>query len=169
MLDLYFALLLAFVAGIAVKAVDWIDDEKKGKYSIKWPLALIYGGLIGVLISQASFSTIFLAALFAQVFARKIDTHTHVLGFAFALLSLFYLGFPPISIELFVFFAVAAYMDEARYFGRLRGIIEYRPFLKIAALIMLVVGRMDYFLGIMAFDIGYTLFDFSQKRVFKLE
>ena len=81
MLDLFLALVLAFFAGIAVKAVDWIDDEQKGKYIIKWPLAIIYWGLIGLLISQASFSTIFLAALFAQVFARKIDTHTHVLGF----------------------------------------------------------------------------------------
>ena len=159
MLDLVIALVLALLAGICVKAVDWIDDEKKGRYAIKWPLALIYGGLIGYLISQASFSTIFLSALFAQVFARKIDTHTHVLGFGFAVLSLVYLGFPAISIELFVFFAIAAYLDEARYFGRLRGLIEYRPFLKIAALAMLAFGRLDYFLGIMAFDIGYIAAD----------
>jgi hypothetical protein len=166
MLDLVLALVLAFVAGIAVKAVDWIDDERKGKYLIKWPLALIYGGLIGLIISQASFSTIFLAALFAQVFARKIDTHTHVLGFGFAVLSLVYLGFPQISIEIFVFFAIAAYLDEAKYFGRLKGIIEYRPFLKIAALLMLAFGRIDYFLGIMAFDIGYIAAERVLRKYF---
>jgi hypothetical protein len=157
MLDLILALVLAFFAGIAVKAVDWIDDEKKGKYIIKWPLAIIYGGIIGLLISQASFSTIFLAALFAQVFARKIDTHTHVLGFGFALLSLFYLGFPFLDIGLFGFFILLAFMDETKYFGRLKGIIEYRPFLKLGALVMLAFGRFDYFLGIMLFDIGYML------------
>ena len=80
MLDLLLALVLAFISGFVVKSVDWIDDEKKGRHIIKWPLAIVYGVLIGFLISQASFSTIFLAALFAQVFARKIDTHTHVLG-----------------------------------------------------------------------------------------
>jgi hypothetical protein len=168
MLDLITALVLAFFAGIAVKTVDWIDDERKGKYSIKWPLAIIYGGLIGFLISQASFSTIFLAALFAQVFARKIDTHTHVLGFGFAVLSLVYLGFPSLDISLFGFFILLAFMDEARYFGRLKGIIEYRPFLKLGALLMVLFGRIDYFLGIMVFDIAYMLTDYSLNRFFKL-
>jgi len=155
MLDLVIALLLAFLAGICVKAVDWIDDEKKGRYIIKWPLAIIYGGLIGYLISAASFSTIFLSALFAQVFARKIDTHTHVLGFAFAILSLFYLGFPDLDLLLFGFFLLLAFMDEMEYFGRMHWIMEYRPILKVGALLMLAFGRIDYFLGIMAFDIGY--------------
>jgi hypothetical protein len=188
MLDLVFALILAFIAGLIVKSVDWIDDEKlrsnfsalkidsdfqynerKGKYIIKWPLAIVYGVLIGYLISQASFSTIFLAALFAQVFARKIDTHTHVLGFVVALFSLFYFGFPAVEIILFVFFILLAFMDEMRLFGKWKSVHELRPFLKVGAALLIPFGRIDYFLGIMVFDFGYVLFDFAQKRVFRLE
>ena len=199
MLDPILALFLAFIAGLIVKSVDWIDDERKGRYIIKWPLAIIYGGLIGLLISQASFSTIFLAALFAQVFAQKIDTHTHVLGFAFAILSLIYLGFPSLDIYFFGFFIVLAFMDEIKffenpkntrnvasmssgrpnrqhasdiamsYFGRMHWIMEYRPFLKLGALLMLAFGRIDYFLGIMLFDIGYIVADISLNRFFKVK
>lgn len=165
MLDLVLALALAFLAGIAVKAVDWIDDEQKGKHIVKWPLAVIYGALIGLLISQASFSTIFLAALFAQVFAQKIDTHTHVLGFAVAVLSLVYLGFPSVDIYIFGFFILLAFMDEMSYFGRMHWIMEYRPFLKVGALLLLFMGRIDYFLGIVAFDAAYILTDHTLDKV----
>lgn len=169
MLDLLLALFLALISGFIVKSVDWIDDERKGKYIIKWPLAIVYGIIIGFLISQASFSTIFLAALFAQVFARKIDTHTHVLGFVVALFSLFYFGFPEISVFLFLYFILLAFMDEMRLFGKWKRIHELRPFLKVGAALMIPFGNADYFLGIMAFDFGYVFFDFLQKRVFKLE
>jgi len=167
MLDLIPAFVLAFFAGLLVKSVDWIDDELKGRYLIKWPLAIIYGGIIGYLISQASFSTIFLSALFAQVFARKIDTHTHVLGFGFALLSLFYLGFPALDITLFIYFALLAFLDELEMGGRYEFIADYRPFLKIGSLAPIVFGRIDYFLAIMAFDIGYMIFGWLANRVFK--
>ena len=169
MLDPILALFLAFIAGFIVKSVDWIDDERKGRYIIRWPLALIYGGIIGLLIAQAGFSTIFLAALFAQVFARKIDTHTHVLGFVFAVLSLVWLGFPELNIYLFGFFLLLAFMDEIEYFGKMRRVMEYRPFLKLGALAMVALGRIDYFLGIMAFDLAYMAADFSLNRFFKLK
>jgi len=164
MLDLILAIILAFIAGLCVKSVDWIDDEKKGGYIIKWPLAIIYGGLIGFLISQSSFSTVFISAMFAQVFARKVDTHTHILGFAFAVLSLFYLGFPELDTLVFIFFALLAFLDELEVYGRMQKIIEYRPFLKLGALVMLFFGRYDYFLGIMAFDIGYMIAERGLKR-----
>ncbi len=167
MLDIVLAIILAFLSGLIVKSVDFIDDELKGKYLIKWPLALIYGGIIGILISQASFSTIFLSALFAQIFARKIDTHTHVFGFAIALFSLFYLGFPSIEIMLFMFFAFLAFLDEIEMVGKYKFISEYRPFLKIGALLLIPFGKFDYFLAIMAFDIGYLLLTQTANRFYK--
>jgi len=168
MLNIITALALAFVAGLVVKTVDWIDDERKGKNLLKWPLAVIYGIAIGYLISQASFSTLFLAALFAQVFAGKIDTHTHVLGFAIAMFSLFFFGVPQPEPLLFLFFALLAFLDEAEFMGRLHPLMEYRPFLPLgAALLVIPLGRFDYFLGIIAFDIGYVLFGFLRNKVFK--
>lgn len=165
MLSLIQAILVAFLAGLCVKSVDWIDDEKKGRNPLKWPLAAVYGALIGLLISQSSVSTIMLGALFAQVFARKIDTHTHVLGFAIAMVSLLWLGFPQTDVPLFMFFAMLAFVDEIEFGGRLGWLTSHRMFLKAGAALMLAFGRYDYFLGIMAFDLGYMSFEWLAKRL----
>ena len=167
MLDIFLAVLLAFVAGFVVKIVDWIDDEKEGKYVIKWPLAIVYGILIGYLISQASFSTLFLAALFAQVFALKIDTHTHVLGFAFAMLSLFWFGFPQVDYLLFILFTVLAFLDEIEFVGRFLWLTEHRVVLLAGSAVFITFGRFDYFVGILAFDIGYLLFEWIAQKYMK--
>jgi hypothetical protein len=151
--------LLAFLAGFIVKVVDWMDDDRKLSSHMKLPLAIAYGVVIGYIIGVASFSTLFLAALVAQVLARKIDTVSHGVGFSVAMLSLFYFGFPTLDIGLFVFFLALAFLDEADYIGRLRPLVEYRPFLKVGVLIPAIfLGRWDYFAGIIAFDVGYELF-----------
>jgi len=169
MIGLVSALALAFCAGLLVKTVDWIDDERKGKNPLKWPLALVYGVLIGSLISQSPVSMLFLGALFAQVFAGKIDTHTHVFGFAVAMLMPLVLGFPSFDPLLFGFFALLAFIDEMEYPPRLGWINEWRPALPIGAALLIVSGRFDYFLAIASFDIGYALFVFAQTRVFKIK
>ena len=38
-------LLLAFCAGVIVKAVDWMDDDQPGKHPAKFPLAVLCGTL----------------------------------------------------------------------------------------------------------------------------
>jgi len=167
MLDLITALALAFLAGFVVKVVDWIDDERGGRHLSKWLLAMIYGVMLGFLISRASFSTIFLGALFAQVFAGKIDTHAHVLGFVVAAISLFAFGFPDVDTTLFLFFAMLAFIDEVEFGGWLGWLTKHRMFLKVGSLAALFMGRYDYFLGIMAFDLGYTLFDWIAQRYFR--
>ncbi len=156
--------LLAFFSGLAVKAVDWIDDEEKGKNPIKWPLAVLYGLLIGYVISNASFSMIFLAALFAQLFARKVDTLAHGVGVAAAIVTIAFLSPPPLEMPVFLFFIFMAFMDEIEYVGGLKPLSDYRPFLKIGALVPLLWGRFDYFLGIIIFDAGYLLYTYYKKR-----
>lgn len=154
---------LAFVSGVLVKAVDWLDDERKSRHPVKFALALAYGICIGYLIGTAPFAILFLSALIAQVFARKIDTAAHWLGFSAAIVSLLYFGFSSIDLPLFFFFLLLAFLDEVDYVGRLRPITDYRLFLKIGALSMLYFGRIDYFAGIMAFDIGYALFQIGAR------
>jgi hypothetical protein len=150
-------LILAFLAGALVKTVDWLDDTKKSKNPIKYVLAILYGIAIGYLISLPQFSAIFLAALAAQVFARKVDTTAHKLGFLVAALSLIFFSFPTINPLLFFFFLIMAVLDEMDYIGRLRPLVEYRPFLKIAAFLPAVWGVWDYVFGIFIFDIGYEM------------
>ncbi|MCI0504328.1 hypothetical protein L0Y65_06505 [Candidatus Micrarchaeota archaeon] len=149
--------LLAFIAGALVKTVDWLDDTKKSRNPIKYVLAILYGVAIGYLISVPQLSAIFIAALAAQVFARKVDTAAHRLGFLVAALSLLVFSFPTIDPLLFFFFLIMAVLDEMDYIGRFRPLVEYRPFLKIGALLPVVWGVWDYVFGILVFDIGYEL------------
>lgn len=156
--------ILAFVAGFVVKIVDWFDDDKKSKSPLKYVLALVYGVLIGYLIATAPFSVLFLAALVAQVFARKVDTNAHRLGFATAAVSLFFFGVPLLDAQLFIFFLVFAFLDEVDFVGKLRPLTEYRLFLKIGAFVPVLIGRWEYFAGMIAFDAGYELFRAVAKR-----
>ncbi|MFH0885369.1 MAG: hypothetical protein V1861_06695 [Candidatus Micrarchaeota archaeon] len=149
--------IIAFISGALVKTVDWLDDTKKSKSPVKYLLGALYGLLIGYLIGRASFSLIFLAALAAQVFARKVDTTAHKLGFLVAAVSLLYFSFPTIDAGLFILFLALAFLDEMDYIGKLRWVAEYRPFLKIGALLPAIFGVWDYFFGIIVFDIGYEL------------
>ncbi len=150
--------IIALISGALVKTVDWLDDTKKSKNPAKYLLGALYGLLIGYLIGRASFSLIFLAALAAQVFARKVDTAAHKIGFIVAAISLLWFSFPTIDGGLFILFLALAFLDEIDYIGKLRPLNEYRPFLKLGALLPgIVFGRWDYFFGIIIFDIGYEL------------
>ncbi|MFH0737189.1 MAG: hypothetical protein V1827_00970 [Candidatus Micrarchaeota archaeon] len=156
-MDFLVLLALAFFAGLLVKIVDWLDDVRKAPLWVKIPPAMVYGVLIGYLIASAPFSVIFLAALLAQVFARKVDTHAHRIGFVIAALSLIYLGFPSFDLVLLGAFLLLAFLDEIDFVGFLRPLNDLRPFLKIGALAPAVVGNWSYFAGIISFDIGYLL------------
>ncbi|MBU0591833.1 hypothetical protein KKF81_03180 [Candidatus Micrarchaeota archaeon] len=158
-------LALAFLAGIVVKAVDWLEDDKKSSHPVKYFLAIVYGILIGYVIGNAAFSVIFIAALIAQILARKVDTITHEIGFLFAILTTVFFITPQIELPIFVYFIAMAFGDEVKFTGPLKTIVEYRPFLKLAALSMLVIGRWDYFIGIMVFDIGYFGFQKIAERL----
>jgi len=157
--------ILALLAGILVKAVDWMDDDRKTSHPSKYVLAATYGLAIGYIIGTANFSVLFLAALVAQVFARKIDTPAHQLGFAVAVISLFGFGFPPIDVAVFVFFVALAFLDEIALADALKPFADYRLFLKCGALVMLASGRWDYLAAILLFDGAYMLFERIAKCI----
>lgn len=167
MVELIIVVIAAFLSGFAVKIVDWMDDERKKKTPdwVRYPIAIIYGLLIGYVIGNATFSLIFIAALIAQVFAKKIDTRAHQLGFLVAAFSLLWFGFPQLDLPLFIFFAALAFLDEIDFLGKWHPITEYRLLLKVAALVPLAIGRLDYFIGIIAFDLGYLLFQAISKNI----
>lgn len=156
---------LAFILGFLVKAVDWLDDDRKSKNPIKFLLAVAYGAIIGYLIATASFSTLFLGALVAQAFARKIDTHAHILGAAVSIFSLFFFGFPQVQLVGFLLFFFLAYIDELNFPKQFKWVSEWRILLKIGAAIFLIFGRWDYILAILLFDGGYLLFNQIAKRL----
>jgi len=156
--------ILAFIAGLFVKAVDWLDDDRKSKHPVKYALAIVYGLLLGYLIAFAPFAALFLAALIAQVFARKVDTLAHRIGFTVAALSLVYFGFPLVDLVLVVGFLCLAFLDEVDFVGKLRPLNDWRPFLKVGAVIPGLLGDWAYFIGIMFFDAGYHIVDWVGQR-----
>ena len=156
--------LLAFISGILVKSVDWLEDEKKSKNPVKFLLALIYGILIGYIIGNATFFLIFLAALVAQILARKIDTSAHRLGFATALVVALFFKIPTINPLIFGYFLVLAFLDEVDFVGKLRPLETYRPILPVGALPLVFLGMPEFFFGILAFDIGYLIFSVFIKK-----
>ncbi|MEM3422153.1 MAG: hypothetical protein QXF35_00445 [Candidatus Bilamarchaeaceae archaeon] len=164
-----FAYLLSFVSGFLVKWVDWIDDDKGGRDKIKYLIAIFYGILIGYLTSLTSFSELFLGTLLAQLFSRKVDTLSHMLGFFMVVVSLFYFGLPPQSLSFLFFFFVLAVLDEQTAGWRFRNFENYRLLLPIGAFITaLLFQKWEYFLAILFFDIGYILFTKIQKNMVEI-
>lgn len=155
---------IALLSGLLVKAVDFLDDELGSRNPVKYLLALAYGALIGFLISQATFSVLFLGAVVAQVFARKIDTLAHRLGLLTVALSLLFFGVPGIDLPLFGYFLVLSFLDEVDYIGKWRPLETYRPILQVGSLALVLMGRWDFFIAILAFDAGYLLVDAIGKR-----
>ncbi len=163
-----FQYLLSFISGALVKSVDWIEDDLRGPSplrSMRWELAILAGALIGYLIATADFANIFLAALFAQIFARKVDKDTHMVTFLLAIAVPFVMGTPYFEPLVFVMFVIPAFMDELEFPGKYAVISEYRLFLNAAGIIYgLMFGFWDYFFGILTFDIGYLGFKLLTKR-----
>ena len=149
---------VAALAGALVKLVDQIEDEFSGKIQYKYFFALIYGLMIGYLISFSGFGSLWLAALAAQLLSGKIDKKSHMFGFAVAIIFTFIFSSPflqSLSVLDFIIFLAAASLDELAVFSRFKRFKDYRPLLKITALVYGIFGRWDYFAGIMVFDISY--------------
>ncbi|MFH1685513.1 MAG: hypothetical protein ABH983_04350 [Candidatus Micrarchaeota archaeon] len=160
-----FNFVIAFVAGFIVKIVDFFEDDLKSNNPLKYGLAIIYGILIGYVIGNASFSVIFIAALIAQVLARKIDTTAHRVGFAVSIITALFFQVPAIDMYLLGYFMILAFLDEIEYVGKLKILSKYRPFLKIGVIPMIIIGRWDYAAGILIFDLGYETFNLIQYKI----
>lgn len=146
---------MAALSAVLVKAVDQLEDVLGSRGPCKYALALLYGALIGYAISFASFSTLWLGVLFAQLVAGKIDRPGHMLGFLTALAFAVVLGVKEFAFfDFFVIFIFAA-LDEMNVFNA--PMREFRLGLKLAAMVFGFFSRWDYFIAIMIFDTAYYL------------
>lgn len=153
--------ILAALSGILVKGVDQLEDKYKDGSALKYAAAIMYGILIGYTISFASFSTLWLAALFAQLIAGKINRYSHMLGFSIALLVASVFQVHEFSMVDFALLFLLAFMDEENPF---EWPSYWRPALKIGAAVYALLGRVDYFIAIIAFDALYLITDFFLRR-----
>ncbi|MBN2478234.1 hypothetical protein JXB01_02995 [Candidatus Micrarchaeota archaeon] len=152
---------LAFLAGFMVKMTDEMEDTVKTKTVYRYLFAVVYGALIGYIISQASFSMIFLGALIAQVLMRKIDNISHIIGTLTAVAVLLLFGLPELAVLPLAYFAVFASIDELDsliFWSKPKWVAEFRPFLELAAVPFALMGQWQFLAGILSFDIGYLVF-----------
>lgn len=139
--------------------------------------ALGYGFLIAYLASaSAEIATVFVAAIFANLLAGKIDSVAHWLGFVAFLAVFFVLGIPAFNIGFLCAFVFAAYADEYihEFVSRKKvhlskAILELRPILPLFALVVsFVSGVWTYFAAIILFDLGYLLAQAAFKSQLKV-
>ena len=148
--------LAAVISGGAIKAVDFIEDERAGKGFIKWIMALIAGIAYAYLLSFSSATGLFLAIIAAQVFMAKVDKVSHGLAVMIAVVLAIFFGFPLPDLWLLVAFFILSCIDEIPLTGDLAPLGEYRLWLKGGALcIGLISGVWSYFILLFAFDMAY--------------
>ena len=148
--------LAAVISGGSIKSVDFIEDERKGKGALKWPMALVAGLAYAFLLSFSPAATLFISILAAQVFMGRVDRVAHGLAVVIAIVvSLFY-GIGMLDLQLLVAFFILAAIDEFPVSGALEPLGEYRIWLKGGTLcVSLITGIWSYFLLLMAFDMAY--------------
>lgn len=149
--------IIALLTGALVKIVDQIEDVLGGtRRTWKYMLAIFYGLLMGYTIAFASFSTIWIGAILAQFAAGRIDQKSHLIAFIIAFVFAAIFGVREFDLLTFFIFFVFAAFDEFNIFEA--PIRDLRLTLKFASLIYgLFIGRWDYFIAIMLFDIAYYI------------
>lgn len=146
----------AILAGAGIKTVDYSEDELKGRGLWKWPLAIVAGLAMGVVLSFSGVAVLFLAIIAAQVFMGKVDKPAHGLAVGVAVAFAFIMGIDLRGMELFLPFFIVAALDEVEFAGILKPMWDYRVWLKGAALAVgIVSGLWEYFLVLMSFDLAY--------------
>jgi len=162
MTELWIYLVLTFIVGLIIKYSDQLEDvpknKKKKKYAILF--AILWGIVLGFLISKTPYSMILTAGIFAMVIMRKIDTLSHVVGVLIATTTAFLFGLPPFDVLAFTTFVLFASIDEWDdfiFFGKPKWVQDFRPFLEIGAIVIgLYSGNWLYLAGILVFDLGYV-------------
>ena len=161
----YIVLLVIFLAGILTKAVDVIVDDNKGNKRIGYLLGIIYGILIGyILTTDVYLASLGIAVVISVILTSKIDHVQHALGIAAMLIVIAVIGMPQVHVVMLIIFLAGGISDEvlSDYSDRKKkyGIFRYRVILKIVTLIVsMSTGNWILFIGMILYDLGYTIID----------
>ncbi len=149
-------ILAAIVAGGAIKHVDYLEDKKKGKGILKWPLGILAGLCMGYILAFSPAAILFVGIIAAQVLMGKIDKPVHGLAVGLAAAVPFFLGMGWANTVLLLPFFVVAVIDEVELAGILKPMRDYRLWLKGTTLAVgAISGVWSYFVILMAFDLAY--------------
>ncbi len=148
-----------FFLGIIIKICDDLIDEMK-KENLAKIFAICYGIVLGMMFANPYFAELCLATTLAQITAKKIDHHCHVLALSLAFLIFFSILFTTnINIQINVltlfFLMLFALLDEQEWIAK--KLNEARPFLPFSTLVLFLFGNPFPFIGILLFDVGYVI------------
>ncbi len=158
----------AFATGIVVKIVDDISDKKLKIKNTSTLFGMFYGFLIAyVMIKSPAVADLWMAAVLANIAAKKIDATGHRFGIFTMLTALILMGFPRFNFYFVSLFLIAAYLDEYlknmsdarkiknKFIGKAA---SYRIVLELTVFAVSVyTGQWILFASILAFDIGYAI------------
>jgi len=161
---------LAFVTlGMAIKYGDQVFDlnigSKRKAVLLSVPIGLLMGALI--FLDEGS-ATIFIGLLLALLIASKYDNIAFKIGFVVAgsIAVLAVLNGNPFHLIGALVVMVAAFVDEVLNDrgdrmdgGTMSLVFKERPVLKVAVLVLCLVGALPtllYFIAFLGFDTGYS-------------
>jgi len=160
----------AFVTlGMAIKYGDQVFDlnigSKRKAILLSVPIGLLMGALI--FLDEGS-ATIFIGLLLALLIASKYDNIAFKLGFVVAgsIAVLSVLNGNPFHLVGALAVMIAAFADEVlsdrgdrMEGGKIALLLKERPVLKVAVLVLCLVGALPtllYFIAFLGFDSGYS-------------
>ncbi len=160
-------ILLVFAAGFLTKLSDHFADDTKRKTCLGHITGIIYGILIAWIIAgYPALAPLGIAVILSVVFTKKIDHPIHFLGMGLFILTIGFLGLPPVDMAALLFFLAGGLIDEKGNDlydkGEIGGIagrfFEYRITMEVFTLAYsAVTGLWIVFISMLIFDIGYEL------------
>ena len=162
-------LILGCMAGLFMKLADDISDKilrLNRRFAV--PLGIAYGLLMGYLmIADVDASVLFGGIIIGCLVSGKIDSSGHYIGLATILAIVFSYGIK-FSHIIFIIAAFAALdeMKEMIHISIPNFVFEYRLFLKIGVLLLVVFDFMGFngLLLLFAFDFTYIITDRLNSR-----
>jgi hypothetical protein len=174
MIDLNVALIMLAV-GILTKFVDFEEHGIRIRKLILYVCGIAYGILIALAVKILPIiAPIIFATVISVVIAGKIDTISHKFGIASFVIFTLIWGIPPLNLIYLAILTFAGALDEYvnDFVGsgtglppRIKTVIELRPLLEIAALIVsLITGVIMIWVTIFFYDVGFNLMTFFARK-----
>ncbi len=163
-------LILGFLSGSFIKLTDDIEDKNLTSKRYAIPTGLAYGLSMGYLmLIDTDVALLFGGIVLGNLVTGKINSTGHYFGLGAILTVLFLYGIkiPPIVLPI----AALAAMDEAGDFARIPKsfelVFEYRLFLKLGVLILVILKilGLNALIVLLAFDAAYILTESITRRV----
>lgn len=160
---------LMLLAGFFTKFTDNLVDERflSPKF-LKYFTALLYGAILGWLVSISGFSALVVGAILGNLFFGRFDNKAHQLALFSTILAGVVFGIPQLNLAVLLFLAFATWLDEWLNDNSKNILLRQRLALIIAcAITSIYLNAPAYFLAIAFFDVGYFFSEIGMEKFLK--